>query len=384
MDKQNFGKWTVIHAGYGNAKIIANHGNQALQLQPKAHNGPTDTSSTMVVSTVTVGDEFTYSGTISTPEQLRQGATPNAWETGWLVWNFKDNDHYYYLVLRANGWELGKRDPAYKGGQRFMATGSESWPLADAKKFTIAKKGNTVEISINGKVLTTFIDDENPYSGGAVGIYSEDARVIADDISLSATAQIKGKANHGGVAAIYGQAKSGQILEARLNDGDGVSGDVSYQWMVDGQEVSGATGATYTINGSDSGKSITLRITYTDSTGKVESVISPPTAVVDSDNQNGVNQPGQVVIKGSGAVGSDLTAEVSDADGLPDRIQYNWLANGAAINGASGKHYTVSASDVGKTISVQIYYYDRGGHEENLVSNGLTISANGAARGTPA
>ena len=155
VDNDTFGAWKVAFAGYGNAEIIDNGGgNQALQLKPMARSGQTETSSTMVVSTVQTGDEFTYSGTIATPEQLRQGATPNAWETAWLVWNHTDNDHYYYFVARANGWELGKRDPAYSGGQRFMATGSESWPLAEPKNFVVTKSGNTVEISINGKVIT--------------------------------------------------------------------------------------------------------------------------------------------------------------------------------------------------------------------------------------
>ena len=179
-----------------------------------ARSGETETSSAMVLGTVQTGDEFTYSGTIATPEQLRQGATPNAWETAWLVWNHSDNDHYYYFVARANGWELGKRDPAYSGGQRFMATGSESWPLAEPKNFVVTKSGNTVEISINGKVITTFTDDENPYTGGTIGLYTEDARIVADDINLTATANITGTANHGGVASINGKAATGEVLHA--------------------------------------------------------------------------------------------------------------------------------------------------------------------------
>uniref|UniRef100_UPI0028E9B6A7 family 16 glycosylhydrolase n=1 Tax=Cardiobacterium hominis TaxID=2718 RepID=UPI0028E9B6A7 len=370
VDNDTFGAWKVAFAGYGNAEIIDNGGgNQALQLKPMARSGQTETSSTMVVSTVQTGDEFTYSGTIATPEQLRQGATPNAWETAWLVWNHTDNDHYYYFVARADGWELGKRDPAYSGGQRFMATGSESWPLADAKDFVITKSGNTVEISINGKVITTFTDDENPYTGGSVGLYTEDARIVADDINLTATAKITGTANHGGVASINGKAATGEVLHAAISDGDGAVSNVSYQWMAAGKEISGATGETYTVTADNSGKIISVRITYTDSTGKVESVISPPTAVVDSGNDSGANQRGQVTLSGTAAVGETLTANVSDGDGLPDRIQYTWLANGAAINGANGSSYTITAADVGKVISVQVYYYDKAGHEENLLSD---------------
>ncbi|WP_298644605.1 hypothetical protein [uncultured Cardiobacterium sp.] len=369
-DNDTFGAWKVAFAGYGNAEIIDNGGgNQALQLRPMAHSGQTETSSTMVVSTVQTGNNFTYSGTISTPEQLRQDAAPNPWETAWLVWNHSDNDHYYYFVARANGWELGKRDPAYSGGQRFMATGSESWPLAEAKHFVVAKSGNTVEISINGKVITTFTDDDNPYTGGSIGLYTEDARIVADDISLTANAGITGTANHGGVASISGKAATGEVLHAAVSDGDGAVSNVSYQWMAAGKEIGGATGETYTVTADNSGKNITVRITYTDHTGKVESVISPPTAVVDSGNDGGANQKGSVILSGTAAVGETLSAAVSDADGVPDRVQYTWLANGAAISGANGSSYTVTAADVGKVISVQVYYYDKAGHEENFVSS---------------
>ncbi|WP_298049758.1 glycosyl hydrolase [uncultured Cardiobacterium sp.] len=369
-DQETFGDWKVAHAGYGKVEIIDNGGgNQALQLGPMVRSGETDTSSSMVVSTVQTGDTFTYSGTIATPEQLRQNAPPHAWETAWLVWNYTDNDHYYYFVPRANGWELGKRDPAYKGGQRFMATGSESWPLAEAKDFVISKHGNTVEISINGKVITTFTDDERPYTGGSIGLYTEDARIIADDIHLTPTANITGTANHGGIAAISGTAATGAILQAAIHDSDGVQGNISYQWMVAGKEIPGATGASYAITPENSGKSITVRITYTDNTGKVESVISPPTAVVDSGNDGGANHPGQVTLHGRAAIGETLTTTVSDADGMPEIIQYTWMADGKAIEGANGSSYTITAADVGKVISVQAYYYDNAGHEEVVLSN---------------
>ena len=369
-DQETFGDWKVAHAGYGKVEIIDNGGgNQALQLGPMVRSGETDTSSSMVVSTVQTGDTFTYSGTIATPEQLRQNAPPHAWETAWLVWNYTDNDHYYYFVPRANGWELGKRDPAYKGGQRFMATGSESWPLAEAKDFVISKHGNTVEISINGKVITTFTDDERPYTGGSIGLYTEDARIIADGIHLTPTANITGTANHGGIAAISGTAATGAVLQAAIHDSDGVQGNISYQWMVAGKEIPGATGASYAITPENSGKSITVRITYTDNTGKVESVISPPTAVVDSGNDGGENHPGQVTLHGRAAIGETLTTTVSDADGMPEIIQYTWMADGKAIEGANSSSYTITAADVGKVISVQAYYYDNAGHEEVVLSN---------------
>ena len=139
--------------------------------------------------------------------------------------------------------------------------------------------------------------------------------------------------------------------------------------MVAGKEIPGATGASYAITPENSGKSITVRITYTDNTGKVESVISPPTAVVDSGNDGGANHPGQVTLHGRAAIGETLTTTVSDVDGMPEIIQYTWMADGKAIEGANGSSYTITAADVGKVISVQVYYYDNAGHEEVVLSN---------------
>ena len=356
-----FGQWNVVQSGYGHVKIVDNGGgNNALELKPKAQSGQTATSSTEVIGPQH-GDEFTFSGTISTPEQLRQNAPPNAWETAWLVWNYTDNDHFYYFVPRANGWELGKRDPAYAGGQRFLATGSEGWPLADSKQFTISKQGGTIEVKINGKVIATVTDDDQPYNGnGRIGIYSEDARVLADDIDLSGKATIEGTANHLGHITLK---PNGNTFTAEVHDEDGIAaGTITYQWYSAGQPIAGATGQSYTLKDGD--KEVTVRANYTDNSGRGESVLSPVAA--------GDNHPGSVALDGEAKVGATLTANVSDADGVPDRVQYTWLRDGSPIAGAEGKTYTLQAADIGHKITVQAYYKDHAGHEENHVISAPT------------
>ena len=367
-----FGQWNVVQSGYGHVKIVDNGGgNNALELKPKAQSGQTATSSTEVIGPQH-GDEFTFSGTISTPEQLRQGATPNAWETAWLVWNYTDNDHFYYFVPRANGWELGKRDPAYAGGQRFLATGSEGWPLADSKQFTISKQGGTIEVKINGKVIATVTDDDQPYNGnGRIGIYSEDARVLADDIDLSGKATIEGTTNHLGSIKLD---SSGNTFTAIVEDKDEIVGTITYQWYSRGQPIAGATGQSYTLKDGD--KEITVRATYTDKNGHVESVLSPLAA--------GDNHPGSVTLAGEAKVGATLTANVSDADGVPADVQYTWLRDGSPITGASGNTYILQAADIGHKISVQAYYKDSAGHEENHVISAPTASVTDGATPPPA
>ena len=86
---------------------------------------------------------------------------------------------------------------------------------------------------------------------------------------------------------------------------------------------------------------------------------------------NGVmpNQPGSVAISGEAKVGSDLTATVTDADGVPETVQYQWLRDGTPIGGATGNSYTLQAEDAGHKISVRATYRDNAQHDETPTSS---------------
>ena len=60
-----------------------------------------------------------------------------------------------------------------------------------------------------------------------------------------------------------------------ITDIDGLDNVVySYQWLADGADIAGATSSTYTIQSSDVGKAIQLRVTFTDDLGNKESLTS--------------------------------------------------------------------------------------------------------------
>ena len=76
----------------------------------------------------------------------------------------------------------------------------------------------------------------------------------------------------------------GQTLTAStsgISDSDGLD-DVSYscQWMADDSDIDGATSSTYTVQSSDNGKVIKVRVTFTDDAGNDESVTSAGTSAV--------------------------------------------------------------------------------------------------------
>ena len=81
---------------------------------------------------------------------------------------------------------------------------------------------------------------------------------------------------------------------------------------------------------------------------------------------------GVPTINGTAQVGESLTAStsgISDTDGLANAsFTYQWLADDADINGATGSSYTLVAADEGKVIKVTVSFTDDAGNEESVTS----------------
>ena len=85
-----------------------------------------------------------------------------------------------------------------------------------------------------------------------------------------------------GAPRIDGDPAVGETLSADtmgITDADGLNNAVfAYQWLADDAEMAGATGSTYTLIAADEGKTITVRVTFTDDAGNEESLTSAATA----------------------------------------------------------------------------------------------------------
>ena len=190
-----------------------------------------------------------------------------------------------------------------------------------------------------------------------------------------------------GGPGIDGFLRAGETLTATttaIQDEDGMTGAVfAYQWIrrdlatATDTDIAGATGSTYTVTTGDEGKGLMARVTFIDDAGNEESltsfavIISPPLVIPDDEPANtpATGSPG---IDGSPVVGQTLTATTSDIrddDGIVDAaFAYQWLADDAAIGGASASTYTVVAGDVGKALKVRVTFTDDVGNEESLTS----------------
>ncbi|WP_058044875.1 family 16 glycoside hydrolase [Streptomyces roseifaciens] len=175
------GPWRSVFDGHG--ENIGRH--DGLFLAPLPARVPDETHAGLIVSTDRFGD-LDYEARMRTVAQLRT-PEPNPWEVPWLLWAYTDPEHFYYVTLKPNGWELGKRDPAYEGGQRFLATGQGSFPVGEWSSVRVAQRGARMEVSVDGRGLVAYEDHERPYREGSVGVYTEDAKVEFRDLLVRRT-----------------------------------------------------------------------------------------------------------------------------------------------------------------------------------------------------
>lgn len=175
-DGSRHGAWRAIFNGEGSV------GEQdgSILLRPRPARAPAETHAALVVSRATLHD-FRLRVRLRTVAQLRRPA-PNPWEVAWVVWAYTDVQHFYYLILKPNGWELGKRDPRYPGGQRFLATGAPNFPPGPWYEINIDQTGATSSIRVDEHPLTVHTDTETPYTSGRIGLYSEDAETQFRDL----------------------------------------------------------------------------------------------------------------------------------------------------------------------------------------------------------
>ena len=179
-----------------------------------------------------------------------------------------------------------------------------------------------------------------------------------------------------GQPTISGTVQVGETLTADtsgIEDADGLDNAAfTYLWLAGDDAIAGATDSTHTLADADEGKAITVQVTFTDDAGNDETLTSEATDAVSAATQPNNPSTGAPTISGTAQVGETLTADTSDIadeDGLDDAVfGYQWLADNAAIAGATGSTYTLADADEGKTVKVRVSFTDDGGNDETLTS----------------
>ena len=139
--------------------------------------------------------------------------------------------------------------------------------------------------------------------------------------------------------------------------------------------ITGATGSTYTLVAADEGKTIKVKVSFTDAEGNPETLTSEATGVVTAEPNT--RATGAPTIDGIARVGETLTADISgisDDDGLTNvAFSYQWTRSDGSgdsnIHDATGSSYTLVKADEGRTIKVTVSFTDGEGNPETLTSD---------------
>ena len=204
-----------------------------------------------------------------------------------------------------------------------------------------------------------------------------------ESLTSEATATVVARPNTPatGTPAISGAVQVGETLTATVSgiaDEDGLSNAVfGYQWLANDADIAGAANSTYTLAAGDEGKTIKVRVSFTDDAGNRESLTSQATAAVKAKPNSPAT--GLPSISGTAQVGETLTADtagIADGDGLTNvSYSYQWIAGGADIAGATGSSHTLTSSEQGQTVQVRVTFTDDAGYEESLTSEPTTAVA---------
>ena len=144
-----------------------------------------------------------------------------------------------------------------------------------------------------------------------------------------------------GAPTISGTAQVGEALAADTSgiaDADGLTGvTYGYQWIAnDGNadaDIQGATGSTYALVADDEGKTLKVRVSFTDDAGHEESLASAATAVVIAATPTGICDRTQQVRDGILALLPDVTDCAAVTDALLTGITENLVLANKGMTG---------------------------------------------------
>ena len=202
----------------------------------------------------------------------------------------------------------------------------------------------------------------------------------AESLTSAATVAVVPKPNTlaTGLPTISGTPQVGETMTAdvaSIDDADGLTNvSYEYQWLAGGSEIDDATSSSYLLTASEQGRTVQVKVTFTDDADNQESLTSAETLEVAAKPNTAA--AGEPTISGTPQVDETLTAgtsAISDEDGLDNvSYQYQWLRDDADIAGQTSSTYELVPADEGKTIKVRVTFQDDAGNAESLISGATT------------
>jgi hypothetical protein len=152
-----------------------------------------------------------------------------------------------------------------------------------------------------------------------------------------------------GTPTISGTPAVGSTLKVTPGAWGPAPVNLTYQWYSSGWKIPMATGSTYKLTSTDAGRTIIVKVTGSKS-GYTTVWKNSAGKVIEKTFRMSTPK-----IAGTPRVGSTLSV-ASGISGVPAgaTLRYQWYRNGAAISGATGPTYRLTASDRGRSIAVKV------------------------------
>ena len=151
---------------------------------------------------------------------------------------------------------------------------------------------------------------------------------------------------------VSGTPRVGETLSSTEGTWTNEPTSFSYQWLAGGVAIAGATRPTYELERSTAGKVVTVRVTASKAGLTSGTATSDPVGPIASGPITNTTLP---VVTGTAAPGGTLSASTGTwdpADGLT--YDYQWLADGTPVAGATSSSIVVTESLVGKAVAVVV------------------------------
>lgn len=255
--------------------------------------------------------------------------------------------------------------------------------------------GQPLTVLIDG--LTTLLPvqwlrDGSPIPGATGGSYVPDITDVGHQVSALVTVPLVGGVETLPITILAPDSGLPELLTPPELTGTPVVGELltvlapvfslpgvetAYQWLRDGAPIPGETGGTYTPSLEDVGHEISVAVTSTLAGLPVLSTVTNVLPISDVGEQS-LSATSAPTLSGTARIGKVLSVSGVTWNQGGVETTYQWLRDGAPINGATGTSYQLVPDDLDRSISAKAT-----GTKEGFTNGVVTSDSKTALIGDP-